>query len=328
MEVFFLLLLFFFEFVSVVRNYTAFVTKYFRASVRAGDVGFCFPSRFQTTNGWKGQKCQVWGFKVHVLKSQLVAVCSCATYVELFYHGNRRKQQLWGEFTWWTVLNWHSNSNWLIALLERCPLQATDQMKPSVQILDCRGKENNSHIHSLDLVMTMITKMMMMTITVQADLMLFFFLELSFFRKEAAESLFKIKQIGSKIDRLQTTLNIAFKFYITLFKFTRGKTKKKIKSTRSCWLLINKYCVLWRVGALMCLQNKSRQRRLEKSTPRRCWSDVHRRVVAKPFFFFFNSSASTSQSRFAPLTTTTAVVFLLHIKINYIFNMCLAFVSI
>lgn len=148
---------------------------------------FAFPSRFQTTNGWKGQKCQVWGLKVHVLKSQLVAVCSCgATYVELFYKGNRRKQQLWGEFTWWTVLNWHSNSHCLlIALLERCPLQATDQMKPSVQILDCRGKENNSHIHSLDPVMTMITKMMM-TITVQADLMLFFFFWnfLSFERKQ------------------------------------------------------------------------------------------------------------------------------------------------
>lgn len=139
----FFFLFFFFEFVSVFRNYTAFVTKYFRASVRAGDVGFCFLSRFQTTNGWKGQKCQVWGFKVHVLKSQLVAVCSCATYVELFYNGNGGNQQLWGEFTWWTVLNWHSNSSshWLIALLERCPLQATDQMKPSVQILDCRGEK-------------------------------------------------------------------------------------------------------------------------------------------------------------------------------------------
>lgn len=82
MEVFFLYSFFFvFEFVSVFRNYTAFVTKYLRASVGAGDVGFCFPSRFQTTNGWKGQ---VWGSKVCVMKSQLVAVCSCATYVELF----------------------------------------------------------------------------------------------------------------------------------------------------------------------------------------------------------------------------------------------------
>lgn len=85
---------FFFKFVSVFRNHTAFVTKYFRASVRAGDVGFCFLSRFQTTHGRKGQQCQVWGFKVCVLKSQLVAVCSCATYVELFHNGNGRKRQL------------------------------------------------------------------------------------------------------------------------------------------------------------------------------------------------------------------------------------------
>lgn len=63
---------------------------------------------------------------------------------------------------------------------------------------------------------------MMTMITVQADLMtfFFFFIKLSIFWKEAAEF------VQDQVDRLQTTLNIAFKFYITLLNLqVKGKRK-------------------------------------------------------------------------------------------------------